>query len=166
MSGDKLTSVLRHGSHFLVFNIFSIKRHTHVLSSLVYYSFPAAWYKVAHWHLMQWLYRYCIRFYCILCFRNITLIVDLCAYLLLLLSLYTFFFTYVFKCLYILPLYILCIYSFMYWKSGTSDLLVLMLFVLQCTDYKWNYLTLLTLMSGDENRYHNTWFRYSKLCYF
>ena len=41
-----------------------------------------------------------------------------------------------FKCLYILPLYILCIYSFMYWKSGTSDLLVLMLFVLQCTDYK------------------------------
>ena len=27
-----------------------------------------------------------------------------------------------FKCLYILPLYILCIYSFMYWKSGTSDL--------------------------------------------
>ena len=44
----------------------------------------------------------------------------------------------VFKCLYILPLYILCIYSFMYWKSGTSDLLVLMLFVLQCklTDYK------------------------------
>ena len=42
----------------------------------------------------------------------------------------------VLKCLYILPLYILCIYSFMYWKSGTSDLLVLMLFVLQCTDYK------------------------------
>ena len=41
-----------------------------------------------------------------------------------------------FKCLYILPLYILCIYSFMYWKSGTSDLLVLMFFVLQCTDYK------------------------------
>ena len=42
-----------------------------------------------------------------------------------------------FKCLYILPLYILCIYSFMYWKSGTSDLLVLMFFVLQCTDYKY-----------------------------
>ena len=44
-----------------------------------------------------------------------------------------------FKCLYILPLYILyilCIYTFMYWKSGTSDLLVLMFFVLQCTDYK------------------------------
>ena len=41
-----------------------------------------------------------------------------------------------FKCLYILPLYILCIYSFMYWKTGTIDLLVLMLFVLQCTDYK------------------------------
>ena len=47
-----------------------------------------------------------------------------------------------FKCLYILPLYILCIYSFTYWKSGTSDLLVLMLFVLQCTDYKYNFLTL------------------------
>ena len=47
-----------------------------------------------------------------------------------------------FECLYILPLYILCIYSFMYWKSGTSDLLVLMLFVLQCTDYKQNFLTL------------------------
>ena len=26
--------------------------------------------------------------------------------------------------------------SFMYWKSGASDLLVLTLFVLQCTDYK------------------------------
>ena len=35
-----------------------------------------------------------------------------------------------FKCLNILLLYILCIYSFMYWKSGTSDLLVLMFFVL------------------------------------
>ena len=30
----------------------------------------------------------------------------------------------------------------MYWKSGTSDLLVLMLFVLQCTNYKYNFLTL------------------------
>ena len=38
-------------------------------------------------YTFQWLYRYCIRIYCILCFRNITLIVDLCAYLLLLLSL-------------------------------------------------------------------------------
>ena len=28
------------------------------------------------------------------------------------------------------------IYVFIYWKSGTSDLMVLMLFVLQCTDYK------------------------------
>ena len=34
------------------------------------------------------------------------------------------------------------IYVFIYWKSGTSDLMVLMLFVLQCTDYKWNFLTL------------------------
>ena len=38
-------------------------------------------------YTFQWLYRYCIRIYCILCFRNITLIVDLCAYLLFLLSL-------------------------------------------------------------------------------
>ena len=38
-------------------------------------------------YTFQWLYRYCIRIYCILCFMNITLIVDLCAYLLLLLSL-------------------------------------------------------------------------------
>ena len=36
----------------------------------------------------------------------------------------------------------LCIYQFIYWKSGTSDHLVLMLLVLQCTDYKWNFLTL------------------------
>ena len=36
----------------------------------------------------------------------------------------------------------ICIYSFMYWKSRTSDLLVLMLFVVQCTDYKYNFLTL------------------------
>ena len=28
------------------------------------------------------------------------------------------------------------IYVFIYWKSGTSDLLVLMIFVLQCTDYR------------------------------
>ena len=28
------------------------------------------------------------------------------------------------------------IYLSIYWKSGTSDLMVLMLFVLQCTDYK------------------------------
>ena len=38
-------------------------------------------------YTIQWLYRYCIRIYGMLCFRNITLIVDLCAYLLLLLSL-------------------------------------------------------------------------------
>ena len=45
-------------------------------------------------------------------------------------------------CMYYFNLWVLCIivymyiYSFIYWKSGTSDLLVLMLFVLQCTDYK------------------------------
>ena len=84
-------------------------------------------------YTFQWLYRYCIRIYCILCFRNITLIVDLCA-------IYSYYCPYEhdllpmrFKCLYILPL---CIYSSMYWKSGTSDLLVLMLFVLQWTGYK------------------------------
>ena len=49
-----------------------------------------------------------------------------------------------FKCLYILPLYILCIYSFMHWKSGTSDLLVLMLFVLPCTIFLLLLLLLLT----------------------
>ena len=38
-------------------------------------------------YTFQWLYRYCNRIYCILWYRNITLIVDLCAYLLLLLSL-------------------------------------------------------------------------------
>ena len=35
-----------------------------------------------------------------------------------------------------------------YWKSGTSNLMVLMLFVLQCTDYKSFFLTL-TLTSLD-----------------
>ena len=39
-------------------------------------------------------------------------------------------------CIAILPLFMLRIYQFMYWKSGTSDLLVLKLFVFQCTDYK------------------------------
>ena len=34
------------------------------------------------------------------------------------------------------------IYLSIYWKSGTSELMVLMLFVLQCTDYKLNFLTL------------------------
>ena len=38
-------------------------------------------------YTVQWLYRYCIRIYCIQCFRDITLIVDLCAYLFLSLSL-------------------------------------------------------------------------------
>ena len=47
-------------------------------------------------YTFQWLYRYCIRIYCILCFRNITVIVDLCAFLLLLLSISTLSFTYVF----------------------------------------------------------------------
>ena len=39
-------------------------------------------------------------------------------------------------------LFILRIYSFMYWKSGTSDHLVLILFVLQCTDYQRFFLIL------------------------
>ena len=43
------------------------------------------------------------------------------------------------------------VYSYMYWKSGTSDLLVLMLFVLQCTDYK-KILLLLLLRSDDPCR--------------
>ena len=34
------------------------------------------------------------------------------------------------------------IYLFICWKSGTGDLLVLMLFVVQCTDYKYNFVTL------------------------
>ena len=45
------------------------------------------------------------------------------------------------------------IYLSIYWKSGTSDLMVLMLFVLQCTDYKSNFLTLtLTLMYAMHKR--------------
>ena len=40
-----------------------------------------------------------------------------------------------------LPLFMLRIYSF-YWESRTSDLLELTLFVLQYTDYKYNFLTL------------------------
>ena len=50
-------------------------------------------------------------------------------------------------CIYYFYLWVLCIiilwyclrifiYLFIYWKSGTSDLLVLILFVLQCIDYK------------------------------
>ena len=47
---------------------------------------------------------------------------------------------------YLVPLFIcIYVYSFIYlsihWKSGTSDPMVLMLFVLQCTDYKYNFLT-------------------------
>ena len=43
-------------------------------------------------YTFQWLYRYCIRIYCILCFRNITLIVDLCAYFTLIIVLINFIF--------------------------------------------------------------------------
>ena len=44
-------------------------------------------------------------------------------------------------------MYIFCIYSFMYWKSVTSDLLVLILFVLQCTTInKFFFLFLLLLL--------------------
>ena len=73
----------------------------------------------------------------------------MCLFTLIIVLINIIFYLCVLKCLYILPLYILCIYSFMYWKSGTRDLLVLMLFVLQCTDYKYNFLTLtLTLTSS------------------
>ena len=40
----------------------------------------------------------------------------------------TFDIVYMFMCIFI--------YVFINWKSGTSDRMVLMLFVLQCTDYK------------------------------
>ena len=45
----------------------------------------------------------------------------------------------------ILPLFMSRIYSFMFWKLGTSDLLVLMLFALQFTDFKKMFLLLLLL---------------------
>ena len=51
-------------------------------------------------------------------------------------------------CMYYFDLWVLCIIVYMYIhlfnyrKSGTSDILVLMLFALQCTDYKWNFVTL------------------------
>ena len=48
-------------------------------------------------------------------------------------------------CISISPMFMLRIYSFMCWRSGTSDLLVLMLFVVQCTDYKYIFLLLLLL---------------------
>ena len=40
--------------------------------------------------------------------------------------------------MYVLCIIISCIFIYLsiYWKSGTSDLMVLMLFVTQCTDYK------------------------------
>ena len=61
-------------------------------------------------------------------------------------------------CITVLPLYMLRIYSFMYWKSGTSDLLVLMLFVLQCTDYKQNFFTLtLSLLTIKWKRFSRYW---------
>ena len=39
-------------------------------------------------------------------------------------------------CLYVYMYIYLFIYLSIYWKSGTSDIMVLMLFVLQCTDYE------------------------------
>ena len=57
----------------------------------------------------------------------------------------------------ILQLFMLRNHSFMYWKPGTSDLLVLLLFVLQCTEYKWNALALaLVLALALTLRFH-TW---------
>ena len=81
-------------------------------------------------------------------FTNVTLASDFICMLLLvfpfkhlLLCIYYITFTCVYYlCIYYITLpvcYIsLCIYRFIYWKSVTSDHLVLMLLVLQCTDYK------------------------------
>ena len=38
------------------------------------------------------------------------------------------------------------VYLYIYWKSEISGILVLILLVLQCTDYELNFLTLLTLI--------------------
>ena len=96
-------------------------------------------------YTFQWLYRYCIHNYCY-CVLGTSLLLWIYA------PIYSYYCSYkhyllpmCFKCLYILPLYILCIYSFMYWKSVNSDLLVLMLFVSQCTDYKYFFLLFLLL---------------------
>ena len=71
---------------------------------------------------------------CLCLYLSVFLSVSLFTLIIVLINII--FYLCVLKCLYILPMYILCTYSFMYWKSGTSDLLMLMLFVLQCTDYK------------------------------
>ena len=42
-------------------------------------------------------------------------------------------------CIIILLLCKLCIHSFMHWKSGSGNFLVLMLFVLEYTDYEWMF---------------------------
>ena len=49
-----------------------------------------------------------------------------------------FMYHYFVPCMYICIYMYICIFIYLsiYWKSGTSDLMVLMLFVLQCTDYK------------------------------
>ena len=49
-----------------------------------------------------------------------------------------FMYHYFVPCIYICIYMYICIliYLSIYWKSGTSDLMALMLFVLQCTDYK------------------------------
>ena len=54
------------------------------------------------------------------------------------------FFQYTFTCMFYASLFRAIVYMYIcmfiylsiYWKSGTIDLMVLMLFVLQCTDYK------------------------------
>ena len=49
-----------------------------------------------------------------------------------------FMYHYLVPCIYICIYMYICIFIYLsiYWKSGTSDLMLLMLFVLQCTDYK------------------------------
>ena len=49
-----------------------------------------------------------------------------------------FMYLYFVPCIYICIYMYICIFIYLsiHWKSGTSDLMVLMLFVLQCTDYK------------------------------
>ena len=62
-----------------------------------------------------------------------------------------------FTCMFYVSLFRAIVYMYIcifihlsiFWKSGTSDLMVLMLFVLQCTDYKYNFLTLTLMMLID-----------------
>ena len=89
--------------------------------------------------------------YFIQCFMNVILTYDFICIAIMLLSLemplccfkssYEHYLYPCVLCTSVLLLSMLCIYLCMYWNSGASDLLVLMLFVLQCTDRKYNFLT-------------------------